>query len=333
MSLSGQTPTSPKVPKHDVAISFLARDEPTAAAFTGRLGGALKVFFFPRSQEDLAGTDGLESMRTPFLTESRVNIVLYREAWGQTPWTRVEETAIKDSCLERGWSSLFFVVLNKNEKLPIWLPNTHVRFNFEDYGIEQAVGAIKARVQEVGGTIVVPDARSDALRVHQEAQFLADRERLFRDQRWIMDNVLPAVQDVFATMDRLGAEVRSETGMHFQSGANQGQCVLKDDRISLHVGWRQPYINVVTENAYIIATEFDAPIALPSERLIYWREPKALRRHRFRPALSLAREPCWAAEDNPTDLLSSQELADKCVRLFIDLVGRANRGEISRSDD
>jgi hypothetical protein len=272
-------------------------------------------------------------MRIPFLTESRVNVVLYREVWGQTPWTRVEETAIKDSCLNRGWSSLFFVVLNKSDKIPIWLPNTHVRFNLEEYGIEQAVGAIKARVQEVGGVIAAPDARSDALRVHQEAQFFADRERLFRDQRWIADNVLPAVQEVLATVDHLCAEVRSETGMKFQSGANQGQCVLRNDRVSLHVGWRQPYINVVAENAYIVATEFDAPIALPDERLMYWREPQALRRHRFKPALSLVREPCWAAEDKPTDLLSSQELADKCVRLFLDLVGRANRGEISHPND
>lgn len=36
---------------------------------------------------------------------------------------------------------------------PPWLPHTHVIFNYADYGPEQAVGAIKARVQERGGTI------------------------------------------------------------------------------------------------------------------------------------------------------------------------------------
>ncbi len=333
MPPSEMASTPPKAPKYDVAISFLVRDEPTAKALADRLDGSLKVFFFPHNQEDLAGTDGLESMRTPFLTGSRVNVVLYRQSWGQTPWTRVEETAIKDSCLERGWPSLFFVVLDKNDRIPNWLPNTHVRFNFEEYGIEQAVGAIKARVQETGGTIAVPDAKSDALRVHQEAQFFADRERLFRDQQWIMDNILPAVQDVFTTINSLSVEVRSETGITFQSGANQGQCVLRNSRVSLHIGWRQPYINVVTENAFMIATEFNAQIGLPDERLVFWREPPVLARHRFKPALSLTREAYWAAEDNPADLLSSHELADKCVRLFLNLVGRANRGEIQRPSD
>jgi len=37
----------------------------------------------------------LKSMRTPFL-EARVVVVLYRHPWGETPWTRVEQTAITD---------------------------------------------------------------------------------------------------------------------------------------------------------------------------------------------------------------------------------------------
>jgi hypothetical protein len=52
----------------------------------------LRVFFYPRHQEETAGTDGLESMRKPFL-DCRVMVVLYREggekrrgpAWKRTP--------------------------------------------------------------------------------------------------------------------------------------------------------------------------------------------------------------------------------------------------------
>lgn len=82
--------------KYDVAVSFLSRDEPIAAALYERLGEGLRVFFYPRSQEELAGTDGLESMRRPFTDESRMVVVLYREPWGKTEWTRVEETATKE---------------------------------------------------------------------------------------------------------------------------------------------------------------------------------------------------------------------------------------------
>ena len=77
----------------------------------------LSVFFFPRNQEELAGTDGMESMREPFLS-ARTVVVLYREQWGKTPWTRVEETAIKERCLNHGWSSLMFVSLESTDVLP-----------------------------------------------------------------------------------------------------------------------------------------------------------------------------------------------------------------------
>ena len=64
-------------PKFDVALSFLSADESIAAAFYNALSADLDVFFFPRKQEDLAGTDGLESMRSPFLEDSRVVVVLF----------------------------------------------------------------------------------------------------------------------------------------------------------------------------------------------------------------------------------------------------------------
>ena len=319
-------------PRYDVAISFLAKDEPTAAAINDGLASGLKVFFFPRNQEDLAGTDCLESMRTPFLADSRVNVVLYRDQWGQTPWTRVEEAAIKDACLKRGWASLFFVALDKANTFPIWLPETYVRFNFNDFGIEQAIGAIKARVQETGGTLSRPNAAADAARIHREAQCIADRDRLFRDQRWIMDTVSPAVKATFETMDQIARDVMSQTGIAFQSGANDGQCVLRNHRVSLQVGWRQTYTNVIYEHAGFTATEYNAQIGLPNERVMYWREPPVLRQYKFKPALSLTRNICWVDERHPHELLSPHDLADKCVRLFLDLVGRANRGEISAPD-
>jgi hypothetical protein len=65
--------------KYDVAISFLIQDISIATALREKLSESLRVFFFPRNQEELAGTDGLESMRAPFFEQSRLNVVIYRE--------------------------------------------------------------------------------------------------------------------------------------------------------------------------------------------------------------------------------------------------------------
>ena len=77
-------------PQYDVAISFLTQDESLASALFERLNDGLTVFFYPRRQEELAGTDGLESMRTPFL-EARAVVVLYRERWGRCAEGRCAE--------------------------------------------------------------------------------------------------------------------------------------------------------------------------------------------------------------------------------------------------
>jgi hypothetical protein len=41
--------------RYDVAISFLAQDEPTAAELHSQLSDGLNIFFFPRNQEEPAG--------------------------------------------------------------------------------------------------------------------------------------------------------------------------------------------------------------------------------------------------------------------------------------
>jgi hypothetical protein len=175
--LTGSTPVMALLeaePKYDVAISFLARDERVAGELNDLLAEGLNVFFFPRKQEELAGTNGLESMREPFLT-ARVVVVLYREPWGNTNWTRVEQAAITDRFVKEGWDWLLFVQLDKENKLPVWLPETHVRFALEQYGIDQLAAA--------GGKIEAPTALSHARRIQREAELLADQKPFFRDQR------------------------------------------------------------------------------------------------------------------------------------------------------
>src|SRR5215472_12360505 len=97
MTNSGTAPhAAGPAPTYDVAISFLVRDEDTARSIHDDLKAAgLKVFFFPHKQEELAGTNGMETMRAPFM-DARVNVVLFRKPWGETPWTRVEDGAISE---------------------------------------------------------------------------------------------------------------------------------------------------------------------------------------------------------------------------------------------
>jgi hypothetical protein len=94
---------------HDVAISFLHRDQLLAERVRDALTGQLDVFVYSRAQDEVAATNGLETFREIFRRGSRLVVVLYREPWGVKGWTGVESRAIEDRFLQDGPGFLVFV--------------------------------------------------------------------------------------------------------------------------------------------------------------------------------------------------------------------------------
>ena len=316
--------------KYDVAISFLASDEPIAKELYTRLEG-LNVFFFPRNQEELAGTDGLESMRSPFIN-SRVAVVLFRDRWGNTPWTGVEAQAIKDQCLGTQFRGLLFVQLEKSARHPEWLPQTHVRFNMSDFGMEQLVGAIKARVVENGGQIEPLDAISKAKRVKAEADYLAARTALMHDMRWIADNVHQAIRDALAKVVELVREVNAQSGHQIKAGTNGSMvCVLRSDWISMRINWRQAISNSLFDehgqDCGLQVAECAGIIPIPNERIDVFSVPRVIRVTTFKPDISLTGQFVLKEVGRP-GVISPNELPDRLVSMFLEFMAKAARGEV-----
>jgi hypothetical protein len=317
-------------PDYDVAISFLAEDLPIAQALVDQLeASGLKVFFFPHNQEELASTNGMETMRTPFLG-ARVNVVLFKQPWGETPWTRVEDAAISEHCFKGGWSSLMFVQLDKTSKLPKWLPPMHVRFAMEDYGIDQLVGAIKLRVQEQGGTIAPLDAMSEAKRVRREAAYLDQREGLMSSRSWIEDTVHSALRETMKEIVRLANEANN-LGFEIKGSSDKLACVLRSGFVSIGIGWKQPIFNRVSDygndKCYLRVAEFSGSLALPHERLMMLHEPRLLKEHQFKVDVARDGNLVWV-EKGKREHIAASKLADRIVQIFLGLISRANRGEI-----
>ncbi len=266
-------------------------------------------------------------MRIPFLEDSRVVVVLYGQPWGKTPWTRVEQTAIQEGCLDHGWERLFFIMLD-NSAPPVWLPQTHVRFNFSDFGLEQAVGAIKARVQERGGAVSPLTAVKSAALYDQEDLYIQDKRRLnsYEGVQIIKQNLI----EIFAELERLCNEIQQTKNRGIRAGSNQGHCVITNGRISLLGGWQWGKYANSTEGAAFKIREYNGQLALPNERMMFRfdPDPTVLNETSFLPELSRAREYGWIEEGQPSEFLSSAALADRCVRQFFDLATRDSRGEI-----
>lgn len=152
----------------DVAISFLSEDENIASKISDELSKNFNVFFFPNNQRDIAGKDGVDTFSEVFLKKSRLNIVLFRQKWGKTDWTRVEETAIKSRIFNGDeWDSLFFLKLEDADN-PNWIPPQYIYASIDRYSLDELIAIIKFRIQERGGHFNEESIVEMAQRVQKE---------------------------------------------------------------------------------------------------------------------------------------------------------------------
>jgi hypothetical protein len=319
-------------PEYDVAISFLAKDEAIAAAIHRKLSETLNVFFFPRNQSELAGTDGMVSMRKPFLDKPHVTVVLYREQWGKTPWTQIEETAIKEACLASGWKRLFFIALDRSSSFPDWLPEYHVRYNWESFGLDEAVGAIKARALENGAQqeFLTPLKRAETLRADE----LYRRDKSNMNSQEGIAAILDKVSELFEEIEKHCKEVNAQGHLQIRhskdlkKGTTNQSCILTDNRVGMIVTWRQQYSNLL-DHSGLFVQEYIGGLILHHETssLMYFDQPQLLHETNYDPELSLGREYGWKQEKS-TEFISSIALAQKCVIQFMDLVDRYANGKI-----
>lgn len=246
----------------------------------------------------------------------------------------MEQTAITDRSLKQGWASLLFIVLDKDSQLPKWLPETHVRFSLETYGVEQAIGAIKLRVQEVGGVVERPSAVTIAKRLKEEATLRSDQERLFRDQTWVQSTAKSAVETLMKSLMAEGEKLSSEAGLKIECGYEPFyagfRAVMRYGRVTLAADWFQRYTNVI-EDVRLECTEYNARIHLQRERMMMLREPSTIRKKTYKPILNLARKLQWTEGDKPGHL-SNEEVVRRIVEQLLDLIDRLNRGKISTPD-
>ena len=312
--------------QYDVAISFTVEDIALAQALYDKLSEGFRVFFSPRRQEEIAGTDGMEIFRQTFLNQALINVVVYRDKWGNTPWTAVEAAAIKDSCVQNQFKNIFFLVVEKTSVFPDWLPYTHMRFHLGEYTVDQAVGAIKLRVGERGGHYkpLTPSRKAEFINAEQEYQWARDGIRSHEGIRSVLNEVTTLLQEIH----RYCAEISAQGHLEIECEVNGKQaCILRHDRVGMIVIWQQMYGNSL-DNSGLSVDEYNGRLCFNSDQGVHIHIPqKPIKSTRYEPDLSRSREYGWRLAGKSTDIIPSQALAEKCLLQFMDLIERARDGK------
>jgi hypothetical protein len=309
--------------KHDVAFSFLAPDLTLATQFADALA-PLTSFVYSRKQEVLAGTDGQESFRAAFRFESRLNVVLLRAGWGETPWTRVEQAAIQERCLKDGWEHLLVVNLDGSAP-PKWMPAVNLYLDLRTFPFEQAVGAIKRQAQQLGSDIR-PQTHTDKARIKlSQADFDAETKVVFRTP----DGIKLADAAVVRASNHLKAELQklSDEGnrnWNVVAGRdNATHTVVRVQGVSALFNW-QRYANDCSESDLhvdIFAAGFETPDEMRAGKrfMRFGRESRPVYERVYRVARHPALGIVWKSG---AEVLTSEDVAGRTLQTLIELLTR-----------
>jgi hypothetical protein len=314
--------------KYDVAISFLIEDMTTAEALYTELSKGLQVFFYPHKQEEIAAKDGTEFFRKTFLTDSRLNVVVYRERWGTTQWTTVESNAIRDSCVQNQFRNIFVLDVENARTFPDWLPHNHMRFNLAEYPLEQVVGAIKQRVAEQGGQYepMTPVKQAQIMKAEQEYQ--CERSDIQSIQN--LPRIKEELERLFAEVAKQCEAINKKDGeLNLECEVNVKQtCALRCEQAGMVVRWEQRSRNTLNDSVLTVE-EYRGHLTFnrDSEKHVQYIPPVLLKSTQYELDWFRSREYGWKMSGKSTEFVPSVTLAQTCVMQFLYLVERQRNGK------
>lgn len=300
--------------KYDVAFSFLQRDEPLAMQLNDRIQDRVNTFIYTEQQKVVAGTDGEETLHRVFGKEARVVVVLYRMGWGESRWTRIERTAIRNRGHERGYTFAVFVPLDEPPNVPDWLPAAQIWVDFNRFGIEGTAAVIEARIQDAGGQVHQETLEEHAQRTKRAIEFAKRREKFQWDE-----GVRMAQQEVAKL--KLALESRAEIVKNSSSiqlsvqHTRWGSVYLIGLGCALGVLWKQQVINHLRD-AFLDVALFTHRPAGPGE--FQFETPQKIHSMRFVFDLLPSEMGGWISDDAQRRSFSTDALAEYLTKFYLE---------------
>ena len=304
--------------KYDVAISFVNTDLGSAKALADGLSPHVKVFLYVDRQEDLAGTDGLESFRRAFRYESRLVVVLFRRGWGETNWTRIEQQAIEERFLKEGPRFLFFIMLDGVGDPPPWLPENLIRLKLDDYGMEQAIGAIKLRLSDLGAAFKKETLLDRAKKAHDIDAHHNKTKSLWGSEEGVRQ-VNEAATQLIAEIAKHAAQIKEgEPGLNLNFGSSEATDIsIVLPKASIVVWLDNRFVNSL-DHAKLKVLLYRTKLLLPGEQRHYvFGHPEPIDELHFLPERVFGLDWCWKKDSK---VFTAPELADKVIGLLLDQI-------------
>lgn len=298
--------------EYDVAFSFLKGDESAAIDLADTLAERYKCFVYSKKQEELVGTDGQETFSAVFGERARCVVVLYRDGWGTTPWTRIEQTTIQNRAMRDGWDFLLFIKLEPDATMPKWLPHSYIWHDYQRYGSAGAAGAVSSLVQRSGGAPRVESLDEKAERTRREIAFEEKRRQFLKSDA--------GVQAARASVQALivGLEERAtRLSLTFKRSRRDGEACVIGSSTGTMMFWHAIYANSL-DGSYLDVSFWNGHPPMTGSSFPF-ESPKRIGGIRYEFDLTPAEEHVWRPSIGQRErAFSIDGLADEIVGGLLD---------------
>jgi hypothetical protein len=302
--------------KYDVAFSFLKEDERLAEQLNELLRDRLATFLYSKRQEELAGTDGEIRFNEVFGSEARIVVVLYRDNWGKTPWTRIEETALRNRGHQEGYDFAVFVPLDDPPAVPKWLPRSRIWVGLDRWGAEGAAAVIETRVQEAGGEPHAETIVERAARLARAQAFEREQEGFRRSSHGVAAGSQAAAVVMSHVQQKLAEITSAQPTMTFNVQADRNVLVAYRDGFTLHLLWQSAYVNSL-DGAQLAVRLWKGPLML---RNFAHRESVEIAEQDYEFGLVAPSQEGWQEASGESRVYTSEQLAERAVMMLLDQI-------------
>lgn len=299
--------------QYDVAFSFCSQDEALALNIAATFSDSISTFIYSQQQKEIAGKDGEIEFSRVFGETARIVVVLYREEWGNSPWTRIEQTAIRGRAFEHGYDFVLFVPVQEPVELPKWVPKQQLWLGLNRFGLPGITSIIEKRVSDFGGN-TVPLTPEESAR--KQAKLIA-----LRRKNAALLNTAEGVKLASEEFQKFKAELLAALGgvaaelgpQSMRIDDTRHDTTIYSGGYVLNIEWENIFVNSLDAAGLIISL-------YRKHRDIHAKPLNRLARHELKFAISDVGSPHW--RENSERVLTTSDAVKLAMTLLLDRIAQ-----------
>jgi hypothetical protein len=273
-----------------------------------------KIFLYSKKQELLAGTDGEESFSKVFGKDARIVVVLFRDTWGNTPWTRIEETAIRNRGYEEGYDFTVFIPTLPSVGMPKWVPKNRLYVGLDRWGSKGAASVIESRIQDAGGTARLESTVERAQRLKREIDAETERRKFLASY----EGVVAAQGEAGHLFDELvqrATKVQQSTNWEFNVKRENAWLEIYSSFGCMAVEWSRQYANTL-EGTFLDVAIWEGTPPRPGRYFISGEAPPRREHKKYTFDRNFSGAFQWLSQSG--EQYSNRQMADSCIQSLMD---------------